>query len=61
MENQTIEGLPVTFNGYKLLKALEKEKRINIKKETPLFLELYKILYESKSAAEGIQSYWLSE
>lgn len=61
MENQTVEGLPVTLNGYRLLEALEKETRINIKRDTPLFLEIYNILYKNKSAKEGIQSYWLSE
>lgn len=61
MENQTVEGLPVTLNGYKLLESLEKDGKINIKKDTPLFLEIYNVLYKNKSAREGIQSYWMSE
>ncbi len=61
MDNQTVEGLPITLNGYKFLQSLEEKGKINIKKDTPLFLELYNILYKEKSVEEGIQSYWLSE
>lgn len=60
MGNQTVEGLPVTLNGYRFLENLEKQGKINIKKDTPLFLELYNILYKNKPAEEGIRSYWLS-
>lgn len=61
MDNQTVEGLPITLNGYKFLQSLEDKGKINIKKHTPLFLELYKILYKDKPVEEAIQSYWLSE
>ena len=61
MNHQTVEGLPITKNGYKLLKKLEEDGKINMKKDTPLFLELYQILYEDKPVHEGIASYWASE
>lgn len=61
MDNQTVEGLPVTLNGYKLLKGLEEEGKLNIEKDTPLFLELYNILYKNKPVRDGINSYWVSE
>lgn len=61
MQGQTVEGLAVTHNGYKLLEKLEKKGKLNIKKDTPLFLEIYNVLYNNKSAKDAIQSYWLSD
>lgn len=58
MRNQTIEGLPITLNGYRLLERLEEEGKINIKKDLPLFFELYNILYKNKSVRDGIDDYW---
>src|SRR5699024_9061398 len=48
MENTTVEGITVTLNGYKLLQKLEAQGKINIKRDTPLFLEIYKVLYEGQ-------------
>lgn len=61
MNNQTVEGLAITLNGYKLLEKLESEGKLDMKKDTPLFLELYKILYKDKPVRDGIDSYWISE
>lgn len=58
MENQTVEGITATYNGYKLLKKLEDEGKFNIKEKAPLFQELYWILYEEKPVEEAINSYW---
>lgn len=61
MKNITVEGLEATLNGYKLLESLEKDKKINIKRDTPLFLEIYNILYKNKPVKDGIDDYWLSD
>ena len=61
MENTTVEGITVTLNGYKLLQKLEAQGKINIKRDTPLFLEIYKVLYEGQSVNQAIQDYWASE
>lgn len=58
MENATIEGISMTFNGYKLLKELENQGKINLKKDVPLFLEIYNVLYEKKSIENALDSYW---
>lgn len=58
MNYQTIEGLPNTLNGYKLLKGMEEEGRFNIKEKAPLFLEIYKILYEDKPVRQAMEDYW---
>ncbi|NLY44572.1 MAG: hypothetical protein GX053_01045 [Tissierella sp.] len=58
MNNATVEGIPMTLNGYKLLKELENQGRIVLKRDAPLFLEIYNILYDEKSIKDGINSYW---
>ena len=61
MKDTTVEGLDSTFNGYKFLKELENDNKINMKEDTPLFLEIYNILYNNKSGIDGINDYWLSD
>lgn len=61
MENQTVEGITATYNGYKLLKKLESQGKFNIREKAPLFQELYWILYEGKPVEEAINSYWESK
>lgn len=58
MQNATIEGISMTFNGYKLLKDLENKGLINIEKDAPLFLEIYNILYKEKPIRAAIDTYW---
>lgn len=60
MNGLAVEGYAATLNGYKFLKKLEKEGKINMKKEVPLFLELYNIIYNGKDVREAINSYWIS-
>lgn len=58
MEHQTVEGLAITPNGYRFLRKLEEEGKINMEKDTPFFLEIYNILFNGKDVKEGIASYW---
>lgn len=58
MKNTTVEGLIMTKNGYSLLLEQEKQGRINMKKDVPLFLEIYNILYNEKPIKTAIDSYW---
>lgn len=60
MNNSPVEGLSATLNGFKLLKGLEKEGSLDIRRELPLFLETYNILYENKPIKEAMNSYWIS-
>lgn len=60
MNNATVEGLDMTLNGYKLLKELEDKGKLNIKRDVPLFLEIYSILYMEKPIIEAMNSYWNS-
>lgn len=61
MEHATVEGISMTFNGYKLLEELENQGLINIKKDVPLFLEIYNILYNEKPIREAMDTYWNGE
>lgn len=58
MNDQTVEGIAATKNGYQLLKSLEAQRKVNIAKETPLFNQLYQILFENKPAEEALADYW---
>ncbi|MDR7870105.1 MAG: 2-dehydropantoate 2-reductase N-terminal domain-containing protein [Tissierellaceae bacterium] len=58
MDNATVEGLSMTLNGYKLLKEIENQGQLSLEKDTPLFLEIYNILYKEKPIREAIQGYW---
>ena len=58
MNNATVEGISMTLNGYKLLKELENKGKFNFKKSAPLFLEVYKVLYQGKDIREAINNYW---
>lgn len=58
MDNATVEGISMTLNGYKLLKELEDKDKFDFKKNAPLFLEIYKILYQGKDIDEAIKDYW---
>ena len=60
MNHITVEGISMTLNGYGLLKGLEQEGRLNLKKDVPLFLEIYNILYKEKPIRDAIDSYWNS-
>lgn len=60
MDNATVEGISMTLNGYKLLKELEEDGRINLEKDLPLFLEIYNILYKGKPISQAMYSYWSS-
>lgn len=61
MNHQTVEGLPNSLNGYKFLKKMEEEGRIRIKEKAPLFLQIYKILYEDKPVRQAMEDYWKEE
>lgn len=61
MKDTTVEGLAITLNGYDLLEKLEKDGKISIKDDTPLFLEIYNILYNKKPVRDGIDDYWISD
>lgn len=59
MKNVTIEGIPMTANGYMLLRDLEDRGLIDLKREVPLFLQIYNILYKERSVKEAIDTYWM--
>lgn len=61
MNNATVEGLAMTYNGYSLLMELERQGKLNIHEDTPLFLEIYNILYKEKPIKEAINTYWSSK
>lgn len=58
MNYQTVEGLANSLNGYKFLRKLVEEGKFSIEKDAPLFLEIYRVLYEGKDVAEAIGDYW---
>lgn len=58
MKNATIEGISMTINGYKLLEELENKGMLNLKKDVPLFLEIYNMLYNEKPIKDAIDTYW---
>lgn len=58
MNHQSVEGISATKNGYLLLKKLEEEGKISIKRDTPLFLQIYEILFKGKDPNIGIADYW---
>lgn len=60
MEGLAVEGYAATLNGYKFLKKLEEEGKFNIKKDAPLFQEIYNIIYKEKPVKDAINSYWSS-
>lgn len=60
MDNATVEGISMTLNGYKFLKKLEHDGKLILKRDTPLFLEIYNILYKGKLIDEAINNYWSS-
>lgn len=60
MEGLAVEGYAATLNGYKFLSKLEKEGKFNMEEDTPLFQEIYNIIYEEKSVKDAINSYWTS-
>lgn len=60
MNHATVEGISMTLNGYKLLKELEEDGKLNLETDLPLFLEIYNILYKGKPISEAMYSYWCS-
>lgn len=58
MNHQSVEGIAATKNGYKLIKKLEDEGRIDIKKDVPLFYQLHEILFNGKNPKKAMQDYW---
>lgn len=58
MNNATVEGIATTLNGFNLLKELELQEKLIIKRDVPLFLEIYNILYREKPIIEAMNSYW---
>ena len=58
MKDRTIEGYPATKDIYRLAEELEKRSKLIIKKDLPLFRQLYAVLYEEKSAQKAIKDYW---
>ena len=58
MRDQTVEGYAATKGVYRLAKELQEKSRLNIKKDLPLFRQLYAVLYGGKSAQKAIENYW---
>jgi len=58
MKDQTIEGYPTTKGIYRLAKELEEKSKLDIKKNLPLFSQLYAVLYKGKPAQKAIKDYW---
>ena len=58
MRDQTVEGYSATKGVYRLAKELQEKSRLNIKKDLPLFRQLYAVLYGGKSAQKAIENYW---
>lgn len=58
MNHQSVEGISATRNGYLFLKKLEEKGRISIERDTPLFLQIYEILFKGKDPHIGIADYW---
>jgi glycerol-3-phosphate dehydrogenase (NAD(P)+) len=57
-KDQTIEGYPTTKGIGRLVKELEKKAKLNIKRDLPLFSQLYAVLYKGKPAQKAIKDYW---
>ena len=58
MENQTIEGYATTAAISRLVGELEREGKLNLRQDLPLFNLLYALLYQAKPAQEVIRDYW---
>ena len=58
MKWQTIEGYTTARGMHRLAKGLEKEGKLDLNKDLPLFKELYAVLYEGKPARRVIKDYW---
>lgn len=58
MNYQSVEGISATKNGYKLLKNLQEEGKLNLETDTPLFSQLYEILFLNKDPHIAIGDYW---
>ena len=58
MKGQTIEGYATARGMHRLAKRLEKEGRLDLNRDLPLFKELYAVLYEGKPARRVIRDYW---
>lgn len=58
MDNATVEGISMTLNGYNLLSDLVDKGKFDFKKDAPLFLEIYNILYQGKDIRQAINNYW---
>lgn len=60
MKYQTVEGVPATKSGFRLVKKLELEKKLDTRKQAVLLQQLYRILFEDIAAREAISQYWSS-
>ena len=58
MENQTIEGYATTAAISRLVGELEREGKLNLRQDLPLFNLLYALLYQAKPAQQVIRDYW---
>ncbi len=58
MKGQTIEGYATVRGMHRLAKRLEKEGRLDLNRDLPLFKELYTVLYEGEPAQRAINAYW---
>ena len=58
MENQTIEGYATTAGISRLVRELEREGKLNLRQDLPLFNLLYALLYQAKPAQQVIKDYW---
>lgn len=57
MKNQTIEGYPAAKVGYKLAETLQKQGKLKLN-DVCLLVELYRVLFEGKSAVDALKDYW---
>ena len=58
MEGLTVEGYSALESGHAFLKKLEEKGKLNIKKDTPLFYEVYQVVYRDKPVSRAISDYW---
>lgn len=58
MKGQTTEGYATARGMHRLAKRLEKEGRLDLNRDLPLFKELYAVLYQDKPAHRVINDYW---
>ena len=58
MKDQTVEGYTTCQGMLRLAKELERKCVLQIKRDLPLFVELYEVLYCQKKVERVIKEYW---